>query len=196
MIRLVRGSVVASGKSNLIVDVGSAGAGIGLRIFVPDPTLMRYSPGSSVSLHTYLQVRENELSLYGFESEEELEIFELLLGVSGVGPKVALATLSTLAPDALRLAVSNKEPAVLARVPGVGKRTSEKIVLELRGKIEPVEEELAALAQTMDADSEVIDALTALGYSVVEAQRAVQQLPKDVSGVEERLRLALSKFGE
>jgi Holliday junction DNA helicase RuvA len=194
MIRLLRGTVLATGKNFLIIDIGSAGGGIGLRVFVPDPTLARFRPESVITLHTFLQVRETELSLYGFETEEELSIFELLLGVSGVGPKVALAVLSTLTPDALRLAVSNKEPGVVTRVPGIGKRTAEKIVLELKGKLAPAEAELAGLAHTSDTDMEVVEALIALGYSVVEAQRAVQQLPHDVESVEDRLRLALSQF--
>ncbi|RME54683.1 MAG: Holliday junction branch migration protein RuvA [Caldilineae bacterium] len=196
MIRLVRGPVVATGNNFLVIEVGGNGAGVGLRVFAPDPTLARHHIGDPVTLHTYLQVRETEMSLYGFESEDELAIFEQLLNVSGVGPKVALATLSTLAPDALRLAVANKEPGIIARTPGIGKRTAEKIVLELQGKLAPAGDELASLATVMDADSEVIEALTALGYSVVEAQRAVQKLPKDLVGVEERLRAALSQFSE
>jgi holliday junction DNA helicase RuvA len=196
MIRMVSGKIVDAGKNYVVVEVGSAGAGIGLRVFVPEPTLVRYRPGSSLSLHTYLQVRESELSLYGFETTEELSIFELLLGVSGIGPKVALSTLSALTPDTLRLAVANKEAGIVARVPGVGKRTAEKIVLELQGKLSPAEGTLAQLATTMDADSEVIDALTALGYSVVEAQRAVQRIPSSTVGIEDRLRAALSQFSD
>ncbi|MCL4834275.1 MAG: Holliday junction branch migration protein RuvA [Caldilineaceae bacterium] len=196
MIRLVRGTVVAVGKNHLIVDVGNPAGGIGLQVFVPEPTLARFRVESRVSLHTYLQVRESELSLYGFENSDELAVFELLLGVSGVGPKVALATLSTLTPDALRLAVSNKEPGIVARAPGVGKRTAEKIVVELQGKLTPASDDLSGLAMAMDADGEVIEALTALGYSVVQAQRAVQQIPADVVGVEDRLRVALSGFAE
>ena len=196
MIRQVRGTVAAVGKSFFVIDVGSSGGGIGLRVFVPEPTLARFRAESRITLHTYLQVRESDLSLYGFENDEELAVFELLLGVSGVGPKVALATLSTLTPDALRLAVSNKEPGMVARVPGIGKRTAEKIVLELQGKLSTVSDDLVGLASAIDADSEVIDALTGLGYSVVQSQRAVQQIPADVVGVEERLRVALSSFGE
>ena len=146
-------------------------------------------------LHTYLQVREDALTLYGFVSEDELAIFELLLTVSGVGPKVALSTLSTLSPDALRLALSNSEPGVIARVPGIGKRTAEKIVLELKDKVKAPASGVEALAQISAADAEVIEALVALGYSIVEAQRAIQSLPKDVTAVEDRLRLALSGFG-
>jgi Holliday junction DNA helicase RuvA len=196
MIRMVSGDIVAAGKNYFVVEVGSAGAGIGLRVFVPDPVLARHRIGDALSLHTYLQVRESELSLYGFETTEELAVFELLLSVSGIGPKAALSTLSTLPPDTLRLAVANKEAAIVARVPGIGKRTAEKIVLELQGKLTPAEGTLAQLASSVDADSEVIDALTALGYSVVEAQRAVQKIPADVVGVEDRLRVALSQFSD
>ncbi len=196
MIRQVRGTVTAVDVNFLIIEVGHPGAGIGLRVFTPEPTSARYRAGDNLLLHTYLQVRENDLSLYGFEDLDELAIFELLLGVSGVGPKVALAALSTLSPDALRLAVANEEPAVVARVPGIGKRTAEKVVVELKGKLEPAAGELAGLATAIDADAEVMEALTGLGYSVVEAQRALQQLPADVTEVEERLRMALVQFGE
>jgi len=196
MIRQVRGTITAVGKSYFVIDVGSSGGGIGLRVFVPEPTLARFRVENRISLHTYLQVRESELSLYGFENDDELAVFELLLGVSGVGPKVALATLSTLTPDTLRLAVANKEPGLVSRAPGVGKRTAEKIVVELQGKLAPARDDLSGLASALDTDSEVIEALTGLGYSVVQAQRAVQQIPADVVGVEERLRVALSRFGE
>jgi Holliday junction DNA helicase RuvA len=195
MIRLVRGTVLTTSKDSIVVDVGNAGGGLGLRVFVPDPTAAQAQPGGDLVLHTYLLVREDALALYGFATEDELAMFELLLGVNGVGPRVALSTLSNLTPDALRLALANDEPAIIARVPGIGKRTAQKIVLELKEKVQPIGGGLAALAAVTDVDSEVIDALTALGYSVVEAQRAVQKLPKDATTVEERLRLALSQFG-
>lgn len=197
MIRLIHGIIRAVKKDHVVIDVrvGEGTAGIGLKIHVPSTLLASLRTDDQYSLHTYLQVREDALTLYGFESEDELAMFELLLGVNGVGPKVALATLSTLAPDALRLALANEEPGVIARVPGIGKRTAEKIVLELKDKVEQPADQLESLAQTVDFDVEVIEALIALGYSVVEAQRAVQGLPPDVSSVEERLRLALSQFG-
>ena len=196
MIRLVRGTVVGRGKEFVIVDVGGPVGGIGLKIGVPDSTQLLHAEGATIALHTYLQVREDALTLFGFESEDELSMFELLLGVSGVGPKVAMSTLSTMTPDALRMALVNEEPALIARVPGVGKRTAEKIVLELKDKVKsPGGSGLAGLARMVTADAEVVEALIALGYSVVESQRAVQGLPKDVVGVEDRLRLALSRFG-
>lgn len=186
---MVRGTVIARSKDALVIDVGS----VGLKVAVTDAVAMETDLGATITLHTYLQVREDALNLYGFAGEDELATFELLLGVSGVGPKVALATLGVLSPDALRMAVSGEEPGLIARVPGVGKRTAEKIVLELRDKIKQAVG-LQALAGATDADTEVIEALIALGYSVVEAQRAVQKIPKDAVGVEERLRLALSQF--
>jgi len=195
MIRVVRGIVLQRGKDSLIVEVGSASGGMGFKVSTPEPTAAQFREGDNVTLHTYLQVREDALALYGFATEEELTTFELLLSVNGVGPRVALATLSTLSPDALQLAIANDEPGIVARVPGIGKRTAQKIVLDLKDKFAATASPLGALAHVADDDSEVIDALTSLGYSVVEAQRAIQKLPKDVKGVEERLRLALSQFG-
>lgn len=195
MIRAVRGIVLQRGKDHLIVEVGSATGGMGFKVSTPEPTAAQFREGDSVTLHTHLQVREDALALYGFTTEEELTTFELLLSVNGVGPRVALATLSTLTPDALNLAIVNDEPGIVARVPGIGKRTAQKIVLELKDKFKVPASALAGLAHVTDDDSEVIEALTSLGYSVVEAQRAIQKLPKDVKGVEERLRLALSQFG-
>jgi Holliday junction DNA helicase RuvA len=196
MIRLVRGLVAGKGKDFLVVDVGSATGGIGYKVTVPDVVALRVNVNSTIVLHTYLQVREDAQTLFGFENEDELGMFEMLLGVNGVGPKVAMATLSVLSPDALRMALANEEPALIARVPGVGKRTAEKIVLELKGKVKPGGGNFAGIASMVDADMEVVEALIALGYSVVESQRAVQGLPKDVTGVEDRLRLALSRFGQ
>ena len=198
MIRLLRGTVIIKGKDHLVVEVGQTAAtiagGIGLKVFVTLPAVAQAAIDSNILLHTYLQVREDALTLFGFETEEELEIFELLLGVNGVGPKVALSTLSTFSPDALRLALASEEPAVIAQVPGIGKRTAAKIILDLKDKVKAPAGELEAFAQTTNDDSEVIEALISLGYSVVEAQRAVQKLPQDVEGIEERLRLALSQF--
>ncbi len=135
MIRTIRGTVVGRGKGYLILEVGTGLGSLGFKVAVPEPTAAQFRADDSVHLHTYLQVREDDLSLFGFETEDELTLFEQLLGVSGVGPKVALSALSTMPPDALRLAIGNKEPAIIARVPGIGKRTAEKIVLDLKDKV-------------------------------------------------------------
>lgn len=126
MIRMVRGTVMAR-KDYLVIDAG----GIGYKVFVPEPAALSASTNEELMLHTYLQVREDALNLFGFADVEELAMFELLLGVNGVGPKVT-EPFRVLSPDMLRNAVASEEPAMIARVPGVGKRTAEKIVLELR----------------------------------------------------------------
>jgi Holliday junction DNA helicase RuvA len=192
MIASIEGIILGRQSDSLVLGLG----GLGVRVYVPADLLATLRPGERVFLHTHLHVREQELALYGFASEQDMALFQLLLGVSGIGPKSALAVLSGMPADALRLAISQEQPGVLARIPGIGKKTAEKIVLELKDKVaspEGVPPELAALSE---ADAEVIDALTALGYSIVEAQRAVQALPRDVRDVEDRLRLALAGFGK
>ena len=190
MIASVEGRVAAVLRDSVVVNVG----GVGLRVLCTQPTLAAARGGEPIFLHTHLVVREDDLTLIGFATTDELTLFESLIAVSGVGPKMALGLLSGMAPDAMRLAIGQDQPDVLARIPGIGKKTAQKIVLELKDKIGVVEvaEGLAALTE---ADAAVIDALTALGYSIVEAQRAVQSLPRDITDVEERLRRALTSFG-
>jgi holliday junction DNA helicase RuvA len=190
MIASVEGRIGAVGKDSVVVDVG----GVGLRVLCPQPTVAAARAGELIFLHTHLVVREAELALVGFATADELGLFEHLIAVSGVGPRLALALLSGMAPDALRLAIGQEQPDVLARIPGIGKKTAQKIVLELKDKVgaPEVTEGLAALTE---ADAAVIDALTTLGYSIVEAQRAVQGLPRDLTDIEERLRRALAFFG-
>jgi len=190
MIATLRGEITQIEETALIVEVG----GIGIRVFVPTPLKGGKKVGETVFIYTYLVVRETELTLYGFESQSDRELFTLLLGVPGVGPKVAMSVLSTMNIDAVQRAVFSDEPELLSRVPGVGKKSAEKIALHLKDRLKPAGV-LATVASMSDADSEVLEALIALGYSVVEAQAAIQSLPKDAGDdVEERLRLALGYF--
>ena len=190
MLSRLRGRIESIGPSYLVVDVGA----FGLQVFTPSSHAATYQVGQAAALYTHLHVREQEITLFGFPSQEELDIFLLLLGVSGVGPRLALNILSTLSPDALRLAVANEEPGVLTRVPGIGAKTARNIFFHLKDKLAPAHLDGVGLALLSDDDGAVIEALTSLGYSVVEAQRAVQALPKDLAGVEERLRLALTRL--
>jgi Holliday junction DNA helicase RuvA len=152
--------------------------------------------GRSVFLHTYLIVREDALALYGFTTEEERSLFELLLTVQGVGPRLALAVLSSLSLDVLRRAVTQEQPEVIDRVPGVGRKTAEKIIFALKDKLGGAYT-LATLSGVTDFDTEVIAALTVLGYSVVEAQAAVQSIKKDEGeSIEDKIRLALQYFSK
>ena len=191
MIASVEGRINARTQDALIVNVG----GVGLRVLCTQPALAAARQGDLILLYTHLVVREDDLMLVGFATEEELFLFESLLRVQGIGPKLALSVLSSMAPDTLRLAISQEQPELLSRVPGIGRKTAQKIVLELRDKIGAPElaEGLAALTE---ADAAVIDALTTLGYSVVEAQRAVQGLPRDVTDVEDRLRRAMASLAK
>jgi Holliday junction DNA helicase RuvA len=191
VISSLRGTILSLTPDSLVVDVG----GIGYRVLIPSSVADSVDGvGRTVSLHTYLAVREDALTLYGFSTEEQRALFELLLGVSGIGPKLALSVLSTLSPDVLRRAVAQDQPEVFGRVPGVGKKTAEKIVFHLKDKIGR-EFTLSGLSALSDSDTEVIAALTALGYSLVEAQAALQSLGKDAPpDVEERVRLALRYF--
>lgn len=190
MIATLRGEISQIEENALILEVG----GVGLRVFVPAPLRTKLKAGEAAFLFTHLVVREDALTLYGFESQADRELFNILLGVDGVGPKVALSVLSTMTLDAVQRAVFADEADLLSRVPGVGKKTAQKIALHLKDKLKPTDA-LARVAAMSDKDSEVLAALTALGYSVVEAQAAIQSIPKDApDDTEERLRIALGYF--
>ncbi len=193
MISSLRGLIQHVDTDFLIVEVG----GVGIKVFVPSSVFDHLDgAGKLIFLHTQLIVREDALTLYGFATEDQRALFETLLGVQGVGPKLALAVLSFVSPDNLRQAVGREQPEVLDRVPGVGKKTAEKIVFHLRDKFGPGLP-LGPTVPISDTDTEVLAALTTLGYSVVEAQAGLQSIPKDApKDVEERVRLALQYFAK
>jgi Holliday junction DNA helicase RuvA len=190
MIATLRGEITQIEDNAIVVETG----GIGLRVFVPAPLRTRMQVGEATMLYTHLVVREDDWKLYGFETKADRDLFNLLLGTDGVGPRTALAVMSGVTMDVIQRAVFGEDADLLGRVPGVGKKTAQKIVLYLHDRLKPVDT-LSAVAAMSDADSEVLAALIALGYSVVEAQTAIQSIPKDApKDVEERLRLALQQF--
>jgi holliday junction DNA helicase RuvA len=190
MISTLRGEISQVEENALIVEIG----GVGLRVFVPAPLRARVKAGEAIFLFTHLVVREDALTLYGFESQADRDLFNTLLGVDGVGPKVALSVLSSMTLDAIQRAIFADEAELLSKIPGVGKKTAQKMALHLKDKLKPGDA-LARVASMADYDTEVLAALTALGYSVIEAQSAIQSLPKDApKEVEERLRMALGYF--
>jgi Holliday junction DNA helicase RuvA len=192
MIASIEGRLREIEKRSVVIHVG----GIGFRIHVPDSFIAQCGPiGNTVLLHTHLHVREDELTLYGCATEDELRLFELLLGVSGIGPKVAMALLSALSADQIRSAIITEQSNVLASVSGIGAKTAKKIIFDLKDKVIASGEITPLASQITEADSEVIAALTALGYSVIEAQTALQHVPADVQDIEERLRAALAYLG-
>jgi Holliday junction DNA helicase RuvA len=190
MISSLSGRVTEIGESQLTLEIG----GVGLLVNVPVPLLSEAQRGQTLSMQTYLVVRENELSLYGFPSLEARQLFILLLGVNGVGPRLALAILSTLNVETVRSAVGAGQTEILNQVPGVGKKTAQKIVLHLADRIGPIDG-AGGLAELDSGDGELLEALTGLGYSVIEAQAAIQAIPKDaVDELGERLKHALAYF--
>lgn len=168
-------------------------AGVGLRVNVPLSFVENVGDvGARVNLFTSLQVKEDSLTLYGFPSPDGRLAFEALLGVNGVGPRLALSILSVLTPENLASAVANEDTDVIKGVPGVGKRIAERIVMELKGKLQ-IEMTAAPVARF---DRDLLDALTALGYSASEAMQAAVGIPSDDSmELEEKLRLAFDRLG-
>ena len=193
MIAALRGQVDTKLIDAVLIDVG----GVIFRVNTSTTTLNEVGEhGDEVRLQTHLVVREDQLTLYGFTTDDELHLFETLIGVSGIGPKLACAILSRLSPDALTVAITGENADLLATVPGVGKRTAARLILELRGKLVPV----VAVAPTpgSQTDSEVVAALRALGYTAAEAHGAVARLPRESGGdaVEARVLAALRDLGE
>ncbi|MDA2979481.1 MAG: Holliday junction branch migration protein RuvA [Actinomycetota bacterium] len=188
MIGRLRGTVADRRTESVILDVG----GVGYRIAVTPRTLVALPGlGEEAVLHTHLHVREDQLALFGFGSIEERDLFDLLLGASGVGPKVALAILATLTPDDLRRAVAGNDLALLTAVPGIGKRSAEKLMLELRPKMDV----LAEANSSSGAMSQAREALENLGYSSEEIRDSLSDLSHE-SPVEELVTMALRSLGK
>jgi Holliday junction DNA helicase RuvA len=191
MIASLNGKIVDILNDSLVLDVGG---GVGMQVFVPVAVRQQAHIGESLFLHTYLVVRQDALNLFGFESREEREFFLLLLEVNGIGPRLALSVLSVLSPDAIRRAVFHEQADIFSRVPGVGKKTAQKILLQLQDRL-PADIGLTPATMLTDQDTEILAALTSLGYSVVEAQTALQSIPRDTpQDLETRLRQALQYF--
>jgi len=190
VIASLSGRILEIDSNSLIIEVG----GVGVEVFVPAPLKDMYQSGDRIFLNTNLIVREDSLTLYGFETKDEKELFTLLLGVNGVGPRLALAILSMLRVDEIRNAILMSQTDILFQVPGIGKKTAQKIILQLQDRI-PSEYIIEPLSVTAEVDAEVLAALTALGYSIVEAQTALQAIPRDApEDLESRLKLALQYF--
>lgn len=186
MIGYIEGVVKGAHDGALIILVG----GIGYKVAVP--RTFPAPPGSTLSLWTHLAVREDALDLYGFATEEELKVFELLLTVSGIGPKSALAILNIAAIESLRSAISQGNAEYLTKVSGIGRKTAEKIVLELRDKIGAGSE---MTTSALKGDAEALEAMRALGYTPGEAREALRKVPGTITGSSDRLREALKIIG-
>ncbi len=190
MIASLEGTVAHKDTNHLIILVG----GVGIEVFAPYTTIEKINSDRAF-LYTRLVVREDALALYGFSTESERGLFDAFVKISGIGPKLAITILGSLSADNIRGAVLNDRPEILSRVPGIGKKTAQKIIFELQDKF-------AAGLDALPADdfsslvADVMDALTALGYSIIEAQSAVQSIPADApDNVEDRVLIALRYLG-
>jgi Holliday junction DNA helicase RuvA len=191
MIASLKGTLQALGGDGAIIDVH----GIGFRVYMPTSTMSTLGAiGDEVELHTHLHLREDNVTLYGFAAPEELGLFQTLIGVSGLGPKLALAMLSAMSVEKLAMAIASGGADLLSEIPGIGRKTANRIILELKDKI------AAGWLTTpppefAEENAEVLAALTSLGYSVREASHAVAALPPDPAlSLEEKIRLALGYF--
>lgn len=188
MIGYLEGTVLTKREGHLILSVG----GLGYKVATKNDTLHSLTPEQSARLWTYLAVRENALDLYGFETEGELSIFQLLLTVSGIGPKSALAILDIANVETLRSAITSGNASYLTKVSGIGKKTAEKIVLELRDKVGVAEKKHE---RALSGDAEAQEAMRALGYSPAEARDILKNVPPEFESGSERLREALRIAG-
>jgi Holliday junction DNA helicase RuvA len=191
VIASVEGVVGAVAADSLVIEVG----GIGYRVFAAPAIIAGATAGGRLKLHTYHLVREDQQALYGFRSPEELGFFNLLLTVTGVGPKVALAIVGSRPPADLQLAIMTGDQAVLVSIPGIGKKLAERIIFELKEKVAAAGVAAsAALAGGGAAESEVVAALQALGYSLTEAREASRTALVDATiggTLEDRVKAAL-----
>jgi holliday junction DNA helicase RuvA len=193
VIAAVRGDVLEIGLDHAVVEVG----GVGLAVHATPATLARLRRGEQARLSTSLVVREDSLTLFGFADAEERELFTLLQTVSGVGPRLALATLAVLDPDSLRRALADGDAATLTRVPGIGRKGAERMVLELRDKVVASSAPTPAAPATTGPRDQVVEALLGLGFPVKPAEQAVDAVlaGNGVSDASAVLRAALSRLG-
>jgi Holliday junction DNA helicase RuvA len=190
MIASIKGEVTSKSENDLVINVG----GIGFKVMAPKTTCANEIVGNIINLYTFLVVREDALTLYGFETREERDLYTLILSINGVGPKTALSIISTLSVDAIISAALANRDEIFCQVPGIGKKSAQKIIIYMHDKVSQMTGK-EIIPGFKDINSEVIDALIGLGYSVVEAQTAIQSIPKDSpEDLESRLRIALQFF--
>lgn len=198
MISYIKGELSAIEEDKIVVEVN----GIGYGIFMPAQSMGQLPPvGHEVKIYTYLNVREDAMQLFGFLTKDDLSVFKLVIGVSGIGPKGGLSILSKLSPDELRFAVLANDAKAISAAPGIGKKTAEKLIIELKDKLSVTDilERNAEVSETMQVSdhssgiqAEAVEALTALGYGSTESMKAVKKVViTENTTVEEVLKQAL-----
>lgn len=184
MISYLKGKIIHKGDHFAIIETG----GIGFQVFLPEAYLLKYKTGETTEIFAHEYLREDSRELYGFGTAEELKFFWKLIEVSGVGPKMAHKIISAYNLEKIKRAVSEGDLAILGTIPGVGKKTAQKIILEMKGKL--VDGEISS------ANHEIVDALVRLGYSKNEAQEAVGKIGEGTEGAENKIKAALKNLGK
>ena len=187
MIGKLKGAVDYFGVGYLVLDVN----GVGYKVSCNELTLAKASSREAFELFIYTHVKEDQLTLIGFETQDELELFELLISVSGVGPKAALNILNIASPDVVKTAIVNQDPSILTQVSGIGKKTAERLILELQNKVKNFS---SVVQQTAQGDQDVIEALVSMGYNISEAREATKSVQSESDDVSERIKLALKSM--
>lgn len=186
MIAKLTGKVDLIRKNYAIVDVEK----VGYRVFLSEVSLGKVASKEEVSLFIHTNVKEDHIHLYGFETLEELEMFELLLSISGVGPKAGLGILTIASPATLKSAIKKSDPSILTKVSGIGKKTAERIILELKNKIDTI----IINEDEVEEEYEVIEALIAMGYTTAEAREANKSIPADIVDISDKIKFALKSM--
>lgn len=189
MIGTISGTVQYKDLHTVVVNAH----GVGYKVFVSTDTALDVTVGAEIFFWTHLAVKENALDLYGFLDKDTLDTFELLITISGIGPKTALGILNVTTPSLLRQAVGSGDTSYLTKVSGIGKKNAEKIIIELRDKITTTSEDCHT---SLRGESDVLEALLSLGYSDRDARDVLKKIPKDISGTSERVKSALKLLSE
>jgi len=189
MIAKLRGKIGYIKDNYVVVDVNN----VGYKVYLSVYTFGKVSAMKEVELFTYTYVREDQLALYGFLTLEEKEMFELLISISGIGPKASMGILSIATPKTIRTAILNEDPSILTKVSGIGKKTAERVILELKNKVADMS---VGEKEDVVIDSDAIEALVGMGYSITDARDALKIVSPDVKDVGQRIREALKNLGK
>lgn len=193
MIGYLKGKIISAKPTKILLDVN----GVGYEIKISINTFERISGKETVSLHIYTNVKEDSIALFGFHSEAEKEMFELLISISGVGPKSALSLLSGISTDELRQAIINSNAERIIAVPGIGRKTAERLILELKNKVRDIKEE-GITPSKPSLQKEAVSALTTLGYNLVSSEKAVNKILSDLPdcSLEELIKKSLKELNK
>ncbi|MEA2088722.1 MAG: Holliday junction branch migration protein RuvA [Patescibacteria group bacterium] len=192
MIAYLKGTVIEKDEKSVILLAGD----VGYQILLHENFLSRIKKTQEIEMFTYQYWREDAIKLYGFENKQQLDLFILLISISGVGPKSASALLDSIGVNSVKSAIAGNRPEILSQAPGLGKKTADRIIVELKNKALVVGDENLKEIKYSDEDGDVVNALINLGYSLYNSQQIVKSLPKEVKGIDNKIKEALKEIGK